>query len=89
MGGRYHEVFVHASLEEVIRRDVKGIYKKALNGEINNFIGVDPGSPYEPPSSPELILDTEAEAVAESIQKVIDFMRQEEQTKETYDHEPA
>ena len=40
-------------------RDEKGLYKKALQGKINNFIGVDPMVPYEPPENPDIILDTE------------------------------
>ena len=88
IGTNYHEVFVQASLEEVIKRDVKGMYKRALNGEIKNFIGVDPDSPYETPNNPEMILDTEGEDVSKSIQEVIDFMLQEEEAKK-YGHEPA
>lgn len=51
------EIYVKASLETCIRRDVKGMYKKALAGEIKNFTGVD--DPYEAPLNPEIVIDTE------------------------------
>jgi adenylyl-sulfate kinase len=55
--GPFVEVYVEASVEECARRDVKGLYAKAFAGEITGFTGVD--DPYEPPSNPELVLDTE------------------------------
>ena len=88
IGRSYHEIFVRASLEEVTKRDVKGMYKKALKGEIGNFIGVDRHTPYEPPDHPEITLNTEAEDASESIQKIIDFMIQEGQFQK-YDHKHA
>jgi adenylylsulfate kinase len=69
MIGDFVEVHVHASLDELVRRDVKGLYKKALAGEIDNFTGV--SDPYEPPADPELVVDTEKETVDESVQKVL------------------
>ena len=57
MIGEFVEVYVHATVEEIARnRDPKGLYKKALAGEIKNFTGVD--DPYEPPINPEVTLDT-------------------------------
>ena len=56
--GTFVEVFVAASVDECARRDVKGLYEKAFRGEIKGFTGVD--DPYEAPSDPELVLDTEA-----------------------------
>ena len=53
------EIFVDTPLETVIARDPKGLYKRALAGEIKNFTGVD--QPYEAPEAPELILDSAAE----------------------------
>ncbi len=70
--GEFMEVYVNCSVEECIRRDVKGMYRKALAGEITGFTGVD--DPYEEPPSPELILDTDKETVEESVQKVIEKM---------------
>src|SRR3989338_2153317 len=55
--GHFIEVYVRCSIEALTRRDVKGLYKKALAGEIKNFTGV--SDPYEPPLHPEIIVDTE------------------------------
>jgi ATP sulfurylase/adenylyl-sulfate kinase len=63
------EVYVHCSLETLIRRDVKGLYRKALAGEIANFTGVT--DPYEPPLRAEVVVDTETERVEESVGKVL------------------
>ena len=66
--GEFLEVFVDAPLEECRRRDPKGLYKRALAGEIRNFTGI--GSPYEPPQNPEIRIDTtisDPERLAESI----------------------
>ena len=63
------EIYTRCPLEVCIQRDDKGMYKKALAGEINNFTGID--DPYEEPEEPELILDTDKESVEESAQKVL------------------
>jgi adenylyl-sulfate kinase len=55
--GTFVEVYVKASVDECARRDVKGLYEKAFKGEIAEFTGV--SDPYEEPSSPELVIDTE------------------------------
>jgi adenylyl-sulfate kinase len=67
--GTLVEVSVNCSLEECIRRDVKGLYAKALSGEIPNFTGV--SDPYEPPTRPEVTVDTESEDVKESLAKIL------------------
>src|SRR5436190_12324560 len=67
--GTFVEVFVGASVEECARRDVKGLYEKAFRGEITGFTGVD--DPYEEPTDPELVLDTEAYTPEESAQLVV------------------
>ena len=67
--GSFIEVHVHASLDELVRRDVKGLYEKALKGEIPNFTGV--SDPYEEPLNPDVFLDTEEESVEESLGKVL------------------
>jgi adenylyl-sulfate kinase len=54
---RFVEVFVKASVEECARRDVKGLYEKAMKGEIDNFTGV--SDPYEEPLNAEVVVDTE------------------------------
>lgn len=64
------EVFVDAPLEVCAERDVKGLYKKAFSGEIEQFTGV--SDPYEPPAAPDLTLKTDEESPEESARKVIE-----------------
>ena len=68
--GEFIEVYTRTPVEVCIERDVKGMYKKALAGEISNFTGVD--DPYEEPENPELILNTDKESIEESAGKVLD-----------------
>jgi adenylyl-sulfate kinase len=68
--GEFVEVHVKASLDECIRRDTKGLYARALAGEIPQFTGV--SDPYEEPLAPELVIDTEREDVADSASRVVD-----------------
>jgi adenylylsulfate kinase len=68
------EVYVKCSLEECTRRDVKGLYKKALNGEIPKFTGI--SDPFEEPENPELIINTEHETAELSARKVINYLEQ-------------
>ena len=72
MGERFIEVFVKASVDTCIERDPKGLYEKALKGEIKEFTGV--SDPYEEPLDPELTLDTESETPAESTAKIISLL---------------
>lgn len=75
MIGDFVEVYMHATVEEIAaNRDPKGLYKKALAGEITNFTGVD--DPYEPPEHPELVCDTMVETPEESLQKVLTKLRE-------------
>ncbi len=69
MIGDFVEVHVHASLDELVKRDVKGLYEKAIRGEIKNFTGV--SDPYEAPPTPEVQLDTETESIDESVAKIM------------------
>jgi len=64
------EVYVKCSLEECIRRDPKGLYKRALRGEIKYMTGID--DPYEPPEHPDLTVDTEHDSVEDNVKKVIE-----------------
>src|SRR5687768_17963077 len=64
------EVFVDVPLEVAAERDVKGLYKKAFAGEIDQFTGV--SDPYEPPVAPDLVLKTDEETPEESARKVIE-----------------
>jgi len=66
------EIYVRASLEECARRDVKGLYAKALAGEISSFTGV--SAPYEVPTEPDLVLDTEAGPPEDSADLVLAFL---------------
>ena len=68
------EIFVDCSLEKLAERDVKGLYKKALAGEIQNFTGV--SDPYEPPVDPEIRVDSERETVDESFRKIIGYLEE-------------
>jgi len=64
------EVYVHATVEECAKRDVKGLYEKAFRKEITGFTGVD--DPYEPPQSPEIYVDTMTQSPEESLQLILD-----------------
>jgi adenylylsulfate kinase len=72
--GPFVEVYVKASVEECARRDVKGLYAKAFAGEITGFTGVD--DPYEEPSSPELVVDTEEHSAEESAALIVAKLEQ-------------
>src|ERR671916_2235680 len=69
IGEDFIEVFVDAPLEVCAERDVKGLYKKAFAGEIEQFTGV--SDPYEAPNAPDLVLKTNEETPEESARKVI------------------
>jgi adenylyl-sulfate kinase len=67
--GRFVEVYVEAPIDVLKERDVKGLYKKALAGEIKHFTGVD--DPYEAPLKPEVLVKSDQESVDESVAKII------------------
>jgi adenylyl-sulfate kinase len=67
--GNFFEVYCYAPLDALIERDVKGLYKKALAGEIKNFTGV--SDPYEPPTNPDVMIDSSTETVEESLAKIL------------------
>jgi adenylylsulfate kinase len=60
------------SLEEAMRRDPKGLYKRALAGEVKNFTGVD--DPYEEPETPDLVLVNEGVSVEVNVEKLLEFL---------------
>jgi bifunctional enzyme CysN/CysC len=70
--GEFLEVFVDTPLAEAERRDVKGLYRKARAGEIKNFTGLD--SPYEPPETPELRIDTTAASAEAAAEAILDLL---------------
>jgi adenylyl-sulfate kinase len=74
MRGRFVEVYVKASLEERMRRDRRGLYARALRGELPGFTSV--SDPYEEPLAPELVLDTDRETPEESAERVLALLRQ-------------
>ncbi len=72
--GEFIEVYVECPLEECIRRDVKGMYARAIAGEIPNFTGI--SDPYEPPENPEIICHTAQETLEESVAKVMAYLEE-------------
>jgi len=72
--GCFIEVFVNAPLEVCEKRDTKGLYARAIRGEIADFTGI--SSPYEPPVSPEVELNTDRLSVAEAVDSVLSFLSQ-------------
>lgn len=67
--GDFIEVYCKCSLNVCIKRDVKGLYKKAIAGEIKNYTGID--DPYEEPLNPEVQLETDRETPEESVQRIL------------------
>jgi adenylyl-sulfate kinase len=67
--GRFVEVYVQCSIDVLSERDVKGLYKKALAGEIDHFTGV--SDPYEAPDAPDVIVDSGTQTVDESVADVL------------------
>ena len=68
----YIQIFLNVSLEEVMRRDVHGHYKKYKEGKIKNLIGVDDN--YDVPRNPDLVIDTTSETVDESLTKIMHYL---------------
>jgi len=66
----YMEIFVDTSLEECMKRDVKGLYKKAIAGEIKDFTGI--SSPYERPSNPTITISTEEQTPEEAVAMILE-----------------
>jgi adenylylsulfate kinase len=70
--GDFVEAYVAASLETCEGRDVKGLYQKARAGEIPEFTGI--SAPYEAPDAPEVVLDTNAKSVEDSVQELLEYL---------------
>lgn len=84
------EVYCRCPLEVCEKRDLKGLYKKARQGEINDFTGI--SSPYEPPKSPSLIVDTHAEKLSTSVKRVLELAYEREllsRDNRKFEHELA
>jgi adenylyl-sulfate kinase len=71
-GARFIEVFIHAPLSVCEARDIKGMYRQARLGLINDFTGID--DPYEPPIKPELLLNTDIFSINESIEIILNYL---------------
>jgi len=71
-GLRFLEVFVRCPIETLIDRDVKGLYAKALSGEVKQFTGI--SDPYEEPLAPDIVVDTSQESVEESTAKILEHV---------------
>lgn len=73
IGENFIEVYARCPLEVCIERDVKGMYKKALAGEIKGFTGID--DPFDEPTDAEIVCDTDQETAEQSAHKITDFLR--------------
>ena len=71
--GEFIEVYIKCPLQACEERDPKGLYKKARNGEISSFTGID--SPYEEPVQPELTIDTEGLSVQQSVAQIVHYLQ--------------
>jgi adenylylsulfate kinase len=70
--GEFIEIYVQAPLQTCQNRDVKGFYKKALEGTLANFTGI--SDPYEEPTRPEITVNTDRFSINESVQQIIDYL---------------
>lgn len=68
----FHEIHLAAGLAACESRDPKGLYRKARAGALSDFTGID--APYEAPAFPELVLDTSAETVEQSLARLFDYV---------------
>ncbi len=74
IGEDFIEVFVDCSIDALVKRDVKGLYAKALRGEIKGFTGID--DPYEAPLNPEITVHTDVETLDESVAKIVAYLEE-------------
>lgn len=74
--GEFFEIFIKADIETCKQRDPKGLYKKALAGEIEDFTGI--SAPYEEPESPELVIDTMQNDIDDCAKQIVDFLIERE-----------
>ncbi len=71
--GNFVEVYMNCPIQVLIERDAKGLYKKALSGEIQHFTGI--SDPYEPPHSPDLTIDSSSESAEHSALRILNHLR--------------
>ncbi len=84
IGENFVEVYVRASVKKCMERDVKGMYAKAKRGEIKDFTGVQ--DPFEEPTKPEIVVDTEKESIDESVQKIIAYIEKKYNDAKKHSH---
>lgn len=68
----YIEIYVHASLDYCISKDDRGLYRRAMNGELDNFVGV--SIEYEEPKNPEIMIEAENQSVKESVEQILKYL---------------
>ena len=66
------EIYVNTSLNECEKRDVKGLYKKARNGEIKNMTGI--SAPYQAPINPDIEIKTEGKSIENNVNQILEFL---------------
>ena len=81
INNNFYEVYVNCSLEACIKRDPKGLYKKALAGEIKDLTGLQ--DPYEEPENPEVTVNTESQTLEECVNAILDRLLQTHNNVET------
>ena len=81
-GKDYFEVYLKCDKNTLIERDTKGLYKKALNGELDNLIGFSDKIPYEEPLKPDLLLETNLISPSDAVKKI--FIELKNLTREPY-----
>jgi adenylylsulfate kinase len=72
--GSFVEIYTKCALEACIKRDIKGMYQKAIEGKIKEFTGI--SDPYEEPENPEILLETDKETLEESTLKVLAYIKE-------------
>jgi adenylyl-sulfate kinase len=72
----YIEIYISATLKTLIGRDTKGLYKKAIDGKLDNLIGFDSSVPYEKPQNPEIIVDTTKMNLNKSLKKILSYLKE-------------
>ena len=66
--------YIKANLKTCQQRDVKGLYKKALQGIVKDFTGI--SAPYEEPLDPEIVIDTELLSIKQSVKKILKYLQE-------------
>jgi adenylylsulfate kinase len=72
-GNNYYEVYVSCDIKECVKRDPKGLYQKAMRGEIKNFTGI--SSPYESPEQPDIVLESDKKSAAQLVEELVSFLK--------------